>query len=123
MESDPPRTETKPAIRFSRFLRSGWLIALGTSVTVGLGVFTLLGQVMQVTGVRAPAAYGLAAIIFIPLVITYAERAAAKPEEGWAFSLAHNDEPLTLSFLSSWISIAGYLLSLIHISEPTRPTT
>ena len=50
MASDPHTTETKPAIRFSNFLRSRWLIALGASVTIGLGVFTLLGQVMQRQG-------------------------------------------------------------------------
>ena len=47
MASDPHTTETKSAIRFSNFLRSGWLIVLGASVTIGLGVFTMLGQVMQ----------------------------------------------------------------------------
>ena len=81
-------SKSKPAIRFlSRFLRFRWLIALGTSVTIGLGVFTLLGQVMQVTGIHASAAYGLAAVVFIPLLITIVERASAKPEGGWAFNL------------------------------------
>jgi len=116
MESNPLSKEKTSAIRFSHFLRSHWLIALGASVTVGLGVFTLLGMVMQLTGVRAPAAYALAALVFIPLVITYAERSAAKPEGGWAFSLVHVDDSLTLSFLSSWLSILGYLCLAALIS-------
>ena len=109
MASDPHTTETKPAIRFSNFLSSRWLIALGASVTIGLGVFTLLGQVTQVAGIRAAAAYGLAAIVFIPLVVTYAERTAAKPEGGWANSLARRDDSLILSFISGWLAFAGYL--------------
>jgi uncharacterized hydrophobic protein (TIGR00271 family) len=102
-------SKSKPAIRFSRFLRSRWLIALGTSVTIGLGVFTLLGQVMQVTGIRASAAYGLAAVVFIPLLITIVERASAKPEGGWAFNLVRTDDSLFLSFFSGWLTFAGYL--------------
>jgi len=109
MESDPRMTETKPAVRFSQFLRSRWLIALGTSVTIGLGVFALLGQVMQVTGIRSPAAYGLAAVVFIPLLITIAERASAKPEGGWAFNLVRMDDSLFLSYFSGWLTFAGHL--------------
>ena len=109
MASDPHTTETKSAIRFSNFLRSGWLIALGASVTIGLGVFTMLGQVMQLAGIRASAAYGLAAIVFIPLLVTLAERTAAKPDRGWANSLARRDDSLILSFISGWLAFAGYL--------------
>jgi len=109
METDSPSTHRKTDIRYSRFLRSPWLIALGISVSVGLGVFSIMGQVMQTTGIRAPAVYILSAVLFVPIVLTFAERVVAKPERGWAFNIGQIGDPVFLSFVNGWLAFIGYL--------------
>jgi len=42
--------QTQTAVRFSRVMRLRWVVALGASISVGLGVFTLLGQYAQLAG-------------------------------------------------------------------------
>jgi hypothetical protein len=53
----PPSTGTsnntspkQNTVRFSRFLRLRWVVALGVSISVGMNIFILLGVYIQAAG-------------------------------------------------------------------------
>ena len=68
-------TEYKPgnnqiAVRYSRVLKLPWAIALGSGVTVGLGVFVLLSLILSTAGNNSVKTYGLLALVFLPIART-----------------------------------------------------
>jgi uncharacterized hydrophobic protein (TIGR00271 family) len=108
METEPSSRTSRSTIRYSRVLGPFWTLALGSSVTIGVGVFILLGQILPLTQGSTPLAYGLAVLTFIPLGLTYAERAANLRDGEGAFRLMRPNEPSWLVYAGSWLSLIGY---------------
>jgi len=110
MANDPVSSpERQGAVRFSRVLGLPWLVALGASVTVGLGVYTLLTLFVKNLGtgqVIAPYV-GLGAVA-IPIVLTLAERAAVVPGSGGLYRLARNSGTLWVGYFGGWLMLGGY---------------
>jgi amino acid transporter len=79
MEVNSENHKPKRSVRYARFLSLCRTIALGASISVVLSVFVLLGLILDVSWTRAPLAFGLVALVFIPVVLAYAERALAIP--------------------------------------------
>ncbi len=102
------------SVRYSRVLSLPWAISLGSSITAGLGVFFLFGLLLNLSRGSTHLAYGLALLVYAPLALTYAERAAALREGGGAFALASPNEPPWLVYASSWFSLGG-LVCLIGL--------
>lgn len=95
------------SVRYSRVLSLPWAISLGASVTAGLGVFFLFGLLLNLSRGSTHLAYGLALLVYAPLALTYAERAAALREGAGAFALAGPNEPPWLVYTSGWFSLGG----------------
>jgi len=106
---DTTRTrESQSTVRYSRFMSLPRTIALGASVIIGLGVFVLLGLVLDIAGTRSPLSYGLIALVFIPVVLAYAERAVAYPRGSGIFRLGRDSDPTWLAYAGDWMAVAGF---------------
>lgn len=109
----PSPTSSGPAgptpIRFSRTVGPARAIAIGSSITVGLGVFVLSGLLLPQTGVRTGNAYLLSMVLFLPLVLIYAERAEVTPGGGGVFSLVRASGSTWRTYASGWLLLGGHL--------------
>jgi len=111
MNSDRVPIEDEPKkVRSSRYMGLLPTIALGSSMTVALGVFVLLGVILDIAGTRVALSYGLAALIFIPVVLAYAERALALPYGKGLFSLGREGDPSFYVYTSKWLALGGLAL-------------
>lgn len=106
MSTDPQSPKNPMNVRYSRVLSLTGAIALGASVTVGLGVFVLLGTTTEVARVGTP--YGLLALAFLPVVLTFAERGLASPGGRGVFRLGGLGEPSWAIFAGDWLALGGY---------------
>jgi uncharacterized hydrophobic protein (TIGR00271 family) len=101
--------QTQTAVRFSRVMRLRWVVALGASISVGLGVFTLLGQYAQLAGRQELVGpYLLMILMAVPLILTYAERGSVISGSGGAYNLARYSGSVWLSFGAGWLLLSGY---------------
>ncbi len=114
--SNTIETQGEEAVRYSRVLRLIWVVALGASISVGVGIYTLPGLLMQATGGQGlGTAWVVLAIIAVPIILTYAERAAVIPGGGGAYALARQHNKLALTYATGWVLLAGYA-SLIALA-------
>jgi amino acid transporter len=67
----PPDDVTSPVLR--RRLGLGLLVLYGVGITVGAGIYVLIGTVAGLAGAHAPWAFGLAALVMALTVGSYAE--------------------------------------------------
>lgn len=84
-------------------------IAIGGSITVGLGIFVLFGLFLQKDGAQVWKAYLSAGIVFLPLVLTYAERALVVPGSGGIVSLVRASGSTWRTYASGWLLVGGHL--------------
>jgi len=86
-----------------------WVVAMGVSVAIGLGVYTLPGPLVQVAGRQALGPpYLLMAVIAIPIILTFAERASVISGTGGPFNLARRSRYLWLTYGTGWLLLGGY---------------
>ncbi len=104
-ENLPPH----PTIDFSRTISLPRLVAIGSSSTMSLGIFVLMGTFLNQTGPQTPSAYLVAALIFLPLVLTYAERASVLGGSGGIFSLVRASGVTWRTYASGWLMLGGQL--------------
>lgn len=104
------QVEPQPEVRSSRYLGLAQALALGVSVILALGVFILLGIVLEVSGSRAPFAYGLTALILIPIFLAFVERALAFPNGMGVFNIGRSDEPTIYVFGGYWLAFGGLVV-------------
>jgi uncharacterized hydrophobic protein (TIGR00271 family) len=109
MVTNSPSTATQRTIRFSRTVSLWRAVALGSSLTVGLGVFILIGLFLQQAGPQTPRAYLLALLLFLPIILTYAERAAVTPGTGGLFALARAGSLNWRTYATGWLLLGGHL--------------
>jgi len=109
--ADSPVTSSEKhgAVRFSRVLRLPWLVALGASVTVGLGVYTLMTVFVENLGTgQVVGPYVGLGVVAIPIVLTLAERAAVIPGSGGLYRLAAYSGILWVGNFTGWLMLGGY---------------
>jgi uncharacterized hydrophobic protein (TIGR00271 family) len=93
-------------VRYSRDMRLFRAITLGSSVSLGLGGFLLLGPIAQLMGKSAPLAYLVAGALFLPIALSLAELAAAS-RPGEAYHLVQTSDHGPLAYLTGWALIGG----------------
>src|SRR4026208_1632982 len=76
-ESKNPPTSLGPALR--RRLGLSLLVLYGTGITIGAGIYVLIGAVAGHAGVYAPWSFVLAAIVMALTVASYAELSTRFP--------------------------------------------
>ncbi|MCG8347456.1 MAG: DUF389 domain-containing protein [Chloroflexales bacterium] len=109
MTNDDPSTTLQTTIRFSRTVGLVRAIAQGSSISIGLGVFILLNLFLPQGGWQTPGAYLAAMLLFVPLALTYAERAAVTPGSGGAFSIGRPGGATWRTYANGWLLLGGHL--------------
>ena len=109
-------------IGFSRILGLRESVALGFSVSVGLLVLTAAGVVLSMATERAMLAIALAAILYIPVILTYAEMAAGRPGSASPYQISRSYGSNPVTFLVGWLMLAGLLsaAALLSIEAAVR---
>jgi uncharacterized hydrophobic protein (TIGR00271 family) len=97
------------AIGFSRVLGLTEAVALGLSISLGLGLFALFPIVLQLAGSLSPLAYLLAIALFLPLLLSYVERAQEAPGSASCYQLARMEGKPWVVFLTGWLMLAGHI--------------
>ncbi len=120
----------EPSLR--RVLNVPLLVCYGLGVTVGAGIFALIGEIVAVAGDGAPAAFLLAGIIAGATGISYSILSAAYPRAGGEavfvntafghrFGWLVGYGVTTTAIISSAVialSFSGYLGDLLPVSRP-----
>jgi amino acid permease len=98
------------AVRYSRVFSLPWLVSLGVSVSVGIGIFILAGPINQFSGPSTLVlSYIFYAIVSIPIILTYAERSSLSQGGDGAYQIAKAREMPWSTFATGWVLIAGYI--------------
>lgn len=83
------------------------VIAVGSLVTVGLGIYLLIGPVYSILGQQTPTQYVLTIFFSIPLVLALAERSSGTPGRGGLFNLSRSSGSVPLAFATGWLVVIG----------------
>lgn len=70
--SPHPTNEPAAPRRLRRTLTLPWLVFYGLGVTVGAGIFALIGEIVGLAGDAAPSAFLLAGLIAAATGVSYA---------------------------------------------------
>ncbi len=81
VEPSPPRAGN-PDPELRRTLTLPWLVFYGVGVTVGAGIFALIGELVNVSGVRAPLAFLFAGAIATITSLSYRDLVRRMPRAG-----------------------------------------
>ncbi|MEZ4558454.1 MAG: amino acid permease [Caldilineaceae bacterium] len=83
-------------------------MAIGLTITVGLGVFTLMGVFVTASTRNIVGAFLLAAVVALPFLATYVERALVVPGREGVYSLVRTSSVLWHRFITGWLLLGGY---------------
>ena len=97
------------AIGFSRIFGLSDAVALGLSIALGLGLTALSPFIWQLAGEDTPLVYALATILFIPLILSYSERAQEAPGSASCYQLARLGGRAWYVFIVGWLVLAGHI--------------
>ena len=102
------KSDSTASVSFSRVMglpdaaALGWCISLGLLYVVGMPVFELSGS-------EAPLIYIVGAIIFLPIILSYAERASYAPRSGSPYEIARSGGSVPMVFATGWLILGGYI--------------
>ncbi len=102
-----PAKTTASSIGFSRYLGLPAAAAMGVAVGVGVAVFVGGFGILEISGDEAPLAYALAMVLFLPLILSYAERALELPGSGAPYQLAAASGSPRQAFAAGWLLLGG----------------
>lgn len=112
MAAEPEHTFMKP-IRTAQHIGVLSGIAIGVSVTVGVGVYDLLGLMTTNYGAKSLArSYLLLVLIALPIIATYAERARIFPRGDGVYTLVFRGRWLWSTYFTGWTLLGGYVALL-----------
>ncbi len=97
------------SVRYSRVLGLPSITAIGTSVTIGIGVFVLFAMVLSMASERTKLVYALVPLIYSPTILVFSERGLAYMQVNGAFQFDRSGFPPFLLFSNSWLSLGGFL--------------
>jgi amino acid transporter len=120
------------ASALNRVVTLPMLVLYGVGVTVGAGIFVLIGTVGEIAGARAPLAFLLAAVVATATAFSYAALARGFPHAAGASLYVHRafgpvaglavglGVALTGIVSSATITLGftGYLLQLVELPRP-----
>lgn len=124
--------QSKPVVTLRRVLSLPLLIFYGLGVTIGAGIFALIGEILGIAGDAAPAAFLLAGLIAGTTGVSYAILSGIYPRAGGeaiyvnvalgsGFGRLVGYGVTTTAIISSAVitlSFSGYVGSLLPISQP-----
>lgn len=126
------RTPENAQIKLKRTLSLPMLVFYGVGVTIGAGIFALIGEIVGLAGQQAPLAFLLAGIIAAATGLSYAKLAAVYPRAGgeavfvnigigsfWGrvVGLGVTATAIISSAVVA-LAFAGYFQQLLHLPTP-----
>jgi len=93
-------------LRYSRDMRFFRAVTLGLGVILSVGVFLLMGPIVQWAGARGPYAYLIAGALFLPTALSLAELMAASGPVGVRSVIEASERQLS-SYLAGWALLGG----------------
>jgi len=125
-------SQVEPAIRLRRVLTLPLLVFYGLGVTIGAGIFALIGEILGIAGDGAPAAFLLAGLIAGATGVSYAILSGFYPRAGGeaiyvnvalgsGFGRLVGYGVTTTAIVSSAVislSFAGYVSTLLPVPQP-----
>ena len=97
------------AVGFSRFLGVRDALALGLASGIGVGIFAIGSLSWSLTGSDVPWVYALSAVLLLPIVLCYIERAQGRPGSASAYQIARSDGAPWRVFFVGWLILGGTL--------------
>jgi uncharacterized hydrophobic protein (TIGR00271 family) len=82
---------------------------LGLATGVGVTVFAVGSLSWSVAGDGAPLAYLLTAVLFLPIVLSFIERAQGRPGSASAYQITRSDGAPWRVFFVGWLTLGGTL--------------
>ena len=125
-------TTAPPSTTLRRTLTLPLLVFYGLGVTIGAGIFALVGEVLALAGDRAPQSFLLAAVIAGATGLSYAILVRLYPRAGGEAIFVNRGLGRTAGFLSGFgvvltaiissavitLAFAGYAASFLPLPEP-----
>lgn len=105
-QATSPTTES---VQFSRTQGVFSAVALGGSVILGVNIFVGGGQMVSMFGSRAPLAFVIAAILFLPLLLSSVQRGSGTASHAGFYGGARASGSALRLFFTVWVMLGGYL--------------
>lgn len=130
--SSPRRSvESESADGLERSLTLPWLVFYGVGVTIGAGIFALVGEILSTAGTNAPLAFLVAGFVAGVTAVSYMQLVRAFPRAGGEAVFANRGlGPVagrvaglgvvvtgTISSAVISIAFAGYVRSIVELPE------
>lgn len=109
-------------VGFSRILGLGFSVALGLSVSIALVLEASGDVVLAIAGDGAILSLALALVLYLPILLTYAEMAAGKPGSASAYQISRSYGSRGLTFVIGWSMLSGLVsaAALLSLGLATR---
>ena len=104
-------------VAFSRILGMGASLALGFSITLGLILNAGASVVIAISPDGLMVALALAMVLYLPVLLTYAEMAAGRPGSASAYQMSRFHNPTGVTFLVGWLMLAGLVSAATLMSR------
>ena len=112
---------TPSSIDFSRSLGVSETTAIGLSVCLPVAIFIAGDLILESAGADAPLLFALAAILFLPIILTYCELAVGVPGSASAYRIARASGSASRAFGVGWLMLGGLMaLAAALIEEEAR---
>lgn len=112
MSMESKSRDRRISVRHSQVLGLFPTIAIGASLMVSLGIFIMLGLVLDVSHSVSP--YLLFALVYLPVALTYAERAMERSNGRGGIRMGRSSDPNWYTFSFDWLVFGG-LASLVAL--------
>jgi uncharacterized hydrophobic protein (TIGR00271 family) len=96
--------------RHSRYLSLLDATTITSNITVGAGVFLIIGLVFATTGRQTPQAYFLSTAFFLPIIFTLAERVLAYSHQHGIIQSLTPKGGILVRYAVGWVMLGGLLL-------------
>lgn len=94
-------------VDYSRYLGLPTLVAIGANISIGVGVYLLVGSVLQSLGSQAPFAYFLTIIFFTPLILTLVQHTLVAQGGSGMYNLTRASHDIRQGFSNGWLLMGG----------------
>jgi uncharacterized hydrophobic protein (TIGR00271 family) len=100
---------TQDSVQFSRTQGIFSAIAVGGSIVLAVDVFIARARLIERTGDAAPLAFIIAAILFLPIILSCAQRSSGAISSASFYVAARASGSAPRLFLTGWVMLGGYL--------------
>lgn len=100
---------TQDSVQFSRTQGTFSAIAIGGSIVLAIDIFIARGRLLERTGSAAPLAYAIAAILFLPIILSCAQRSSGAISSASFYFAARASGSAPRLFFTGWLMLGGYL--------------